>query len=405
MKIYAYTWDDNFQKTVELLLEDHPEYKDYVEFVNLGVGGQSEEWLTGVDTALENGDKYPSLIPADIGVAKYWSEDDTKTANLYDLGFTDEMFANNYDFVLQYSKYNDELKAVTYQANPGSLFYRRDIAKEVFGTDDPEAIQEKLGDWDSFFKAAEELKAAGYKIVSGPNDIEYPTWDGKENAWVSVADDGSETLALESSVSDYLERAKTIYDNDYSNNSPMWDGSWMSDMKDDSKVFCYFGCPWFVGTMVNDGGATEGNWGACVGPKAYHWGGTFVSIGKDTPNPELAAWIAYELCCDDDFAVKLVNSDCDTNCSANKVANERLINGELSDDFAASKFLGGQNPFEVWAEAAEGLDLSKETYSDGTLQGYMNDASTGYNEGTYSSLDDALKYIKDQANTGLGLSE
>ena len=404
-KIYAYTWDENFQKTVELLLQKYPEYVDYVEFVNLGVGGQSDEWIQGVDTALENGDKYPSLIPADIGVAKYWSEDDSKTANLYDLGFTDDMFADNYDFVLDFGSYNGELKCVTYQSNPGSVFYRRDIANDVFGTDDPDEIQAKLADWDTVLETAQELKDAGYYLTSGPADVKYPIWETKSNPWVTIASDGSETLSLDSSVTTYFETAKTLNDEGYTNGvAGMWNSDWYADMTDESKVFCFFGCPWFVGTMQGNG-AVDGNWGAVVGPQAYHWGGTYVSIGKDTPNPELAAFIAYELCCDTDFAVDLVNSDCDTNCSANKAANARLAAGELSADFNATKFLGGQNPFEVWSAASEGINLANETYADGTLQNFMDDASTGYNAGTYSSVDEALQYVKDQASSVLGLSE
>ena len=399
-KIYVYTWDENFQKTVDLVLEKYPEYKDYVEYVNLAVGGQSEEYITGVDTALENGDKYPSLIPADIGIAKWWTEDDSKTANLYDLGFTDDMFADNYDFVLDYGTYNGELKCVTYQSNPGSVFYRRDIANEVFGTDDPDEIQKKLADWDTFLETAKELDAAGYKIVSGPFDVKYPIWETKSNPWVT-----DEKLTLDDSVTEYLEMAKTLYDEGLTNGvEAMWTSDWQADCTDDAKVFCYFGCPWFVGTMQG-WGAADGNWATCQGPSAFHWGGTYVSIGKDTPHPELAAFIAYELCCDADFAVDLVNSDCDTNCSANKVANERLKSGELSDSFNATTFFGGQNPFEVWSAASEGINLANETYADGSLQGYMDSASTAYNTGTYSSVDEALQYIKDQAASELNLSE
>ncbi|HBE09822.1 MAG TPA: hypothetical protein DCY81_04680, partial [Lachnospiraceae bacterium] len=199
-KIYVYSWDANFSKTVDLLLEDYPEYRDFVDTsMNLGIQGGDPKYAQAVDDNLANGEKYPSIIPADIGIAKYWSEDDTKTANLYDYGFTDDMFANCYDFYLQYAKYNGELKAVTYQANPGSVFYRRDIAKAVFGDDDPAKVQEKLKDWDTFFATAKELKDAGYAIVSGPDDIQYAVWDGKENAWVT-----DDKLTIESSVTQYL---------------------------------------------------------------------------------------------------------------------------------------------------------------------------------------------------------
>ena len=99
-KIYAYSWDEDFSKKMNVVLDKFPEYKDYVEFVTLGVGGTTDEYKTAIDTALTSGDKYPSLIPADNDVAKYWSEDDTKTANLTDLGFTDDVMANSYDFAV-----------------------------------------------------------------------------------------------------------------------------------------------------------------------------------------------------------------------------------------------------------------------------------------------------------------
>ena len=50
----------------------------------------------------------------------------------------------------------------TWQCCPGLLVYRRDIAKDVFGTDDPEAVGEKVKDWATIKDTAAELKAKGY---------------------------------------------------------------------------------------------------------------------------------------------------------------------------------------------------------------------------------------------------
>lgn len=399
-KIYAYSWDEDFSTKLKIVLAAYPEYEQYVEFVTLGLGGTSDEYKTAIDTALESGDKYPSLIPADNDVAKYWSEDDTKTANLYDLGFTDEMLSNSYDFALQYGTTNGELKCVTWQACPGSVFYRRDIAQAVFGTDDPDTIQTYLADWDTFFETAETLKAAGYQIVSGPSDVKYAIWDTQSQPWVT--DTGSaEVLTLDSAVTEYLETGKKIYDNGYSNNTSLWDGSWANDMTDSATVFCFFGCPWFIGSMQGNG-ATDGNWGAVVGPTSYHWGGTYVCVGKDTNNPELCAFLLYELTCDPDIGVAITNQTGD--CVNNKAANERLINGELSDDNAAAAFLGGQNPIEIWAAAAEGINLSNVTYQDATIKNYIDEAAAAYNAGTYSTVEEAVQYIEDQVYTALGIA-
>lgn len=400
-KIYAYSWDEDFSKKMNVVLDKFPEYKDYVEFVTLGVSGTSDEYKTAIDTALTSGDKYPSLIPADNDVAKYWSEDDTKTANLTDLGFTDDVMANSYDFAKQYGTYNGELKAVTWQATAGSVFYRRDIAKEVLGSDDPETVQAALADWDKFFETADKLKNAGYKIVSGPSDVKYAIWDTQSQPWVT--DDGSsEKLTLDGAVTEYLETGKKIYDGGYSNNTALWDSSWAADMANDSKVFCYFGCPWFIGSMQGNG-AVDGNWGAVTGPTSYHWGGTYVMVGKDTPNPELCAFLLYELTCDPDVGVDITNKTGD--CVNNKAANERLINGELSSGNAAQKFLGGQNPIEVWAASAEGINLSNVTYQDASIKAFIDEAATAYNSDTYTSVDDAVKYIEDKCASELGISK
>ena len=72
--------------------------------------------------------------------------------------------------------------ALGYQATGGAFIYRRSIAKDTWGTDDPKEIGAKLGagtnDWTQFFNAAEELKGKGYGIVSGDGDI----WHAVENS-------------------------------------------------------------------------------------------------------------------------------------------------------------------------------------------------------------------------------
>ena len=399
-KIYCPSWDDDFSKKIGVVLEAYPQYKDYVELEVYGVSGTDDDYKQNIDDALANGgDKYPSIIPADNDVAKYWSESDA-TMNIYDLGITDAMLSNAYDFAIQYGTYGDELKAVTWQACPGSIFYRRDIAKEVFGTDDPDAIQKELASWDKFFAAADKLKEKNYKIVSGPNEIKYAVWDTQTQPWVTVADDGSETLTLDDTVSTYLDLAKKLYDGGYTNLNDSWSEGWTASMADDGDVFCYFGCPWFIGCMGN---ATAGNWGAVVGPTSYHWGGTYLMVGKDTPNPELVAFLLYELTCDPEIAIEITNKYGD--CCNNKEANERLVNGELASDNTALAFLGGQNPFEVWASAAEGINLSNVTYMDSVIKGYIDEASKAYNEGTYATVDDAVAYIETKMADEQGISK
>ena len=388
-KIYTYSWNDEFGSRLDLVLDKYPEYKDYVEHVNLGVSGTDGTYQTAVETAIETGDaKYPSLIAADNDVAKNFTESDY-TMNLADAGLTDDMYANAYNYTVQYGTVDGNLKAVTWQAAVGNFTYRADIAEEVLGTSEPDEVQEYVKDWDTFFDTADKMKEAGYAMLSGPDDIKYAIWDQQTQPWVTVDADGNETLTLDDCVSDYFEKAKQLYDGGYTDQTSMWSDAWSANFEGD--VFGYFGCTWFVywsiATTEDSATSTYGDWRVCQGPVGYHWGGTYVCIGADTPNPELAAFLLYELCCDSDMMASIEEETKDF------VNNKEAVAKVIADGAGASDILGGQNPVETWAQAALDIDLSNATYMDANLKAIMGKASEGYNAGT---IDDPVQYVKDE---------
>ena len=108
------------------------------------------------------------LVEADYAL-KY--VDTPYTMAVSDLGITDTDIANQYQYTKDIVTSSDgSLKGVSWQGCPGALFYNREAAKEVFGTDDPAEVQKKVADWDTFVATADELKAAGYSIMSSVND-------------------------------------------------------------------------------------------------------------------------------------------------------------------------------------------------------------------------------------------
>jgi ABC-type glycerol-3-phosphate transport system substrate-binding protein len=391
-KIYAYSWNDEFGSRLQYVLDAYPEYADYVEYVNLGVSGTDGTYQTAVDTAIESGaEEFPSLIAMDNDVAKYYTESDV-TLPLEDIGITNDMYANAYQYTVDYATYNGQLKALTWQATPGNFTYRADIAEEVLGTSDPDEVQEYVKDWDTFFETADKMKEAGYAMVSGPDDVKYAIWDQQTQPWVTVASDGSETLTLDDAVTEYFETAKKLYDGGYTDQTSMWSDGWSANFEGD--VFGYFGCTWFVywsiATTEDSATSTYGDWRVCQGPVSYHWGGTYVAVVDGCPNTELAAFLLYELCCDPEIMYQIEDETLDF------VNNKEAVANIIADGKGASDILGGQNPVETWAEAALGIDLSNSTYLDSSLKAIMDKASESYNAGTLSSADEAVQYVKDQ---------
>ena len=145
-----------------------------------------------------------------------------------DIGLTDEDLGGQYKYTQEIATSADgKLKAVTWQATPGLFAYRRSIAKDVLGTDDPDAVQEALADWDKFNAVAEQAAAKGYYMLSGYDDA-YRTFSNNVSApW--VADDG-ETVVVDANLMKWVDQTKTYTEKGYNHKSSLWDATWAADL-------------------------------------------------------------------------------------------------------------------------------------------------------------------------------
>lgn len=379
--INIYSWNTEVGDRLNYFYDKYPELKSKVNFINLGLGGTSDDYKIALQNAIDlGGDSYPSIICLDNDVAHYFLQSDW-CMNISDLGITSDMTKNCYSYTLDFATVNGQLKALSWQACPGSFIYRNDIAEQVFGTSDPTAIQSELSNWDSFMNAADKLLAAGYKIVSGPDDIKYAFLDQRTSPWVQ---DGK--LVVDPSVVEYLEISKRLYDGGYTNRTSMWNSDWNANFSSD--VFGYFGCTWFVYWCIPQESKFFGNCSICQGPVSYHWGGSYLAVMKDCPNPGLAALVLYTLCCDTETMERLSEETLDF------VNNQQAISNLIAAGKGGNEVLAGFNPLTIWDSAAKGLSLKNATEYDSTINGYMDTASMAYNSGELPSVDAAIDSIK-----------
>ena len=196
-----------------------------------------------------------------------------------------------------------DLVGLGYQATGGAFIYRRSIAKDVWGTDDPAVIKTKVGPgWDKFFQAAAALKAKGYGIVSGDGDIWHAVEGASKKGWVV---DGK--LYLDPDREAFLDISMELKEKGYHNDTQDWTDAWFADMKDAGPqgIFGYFGPAWMINYVMagNSGGSapgegTYGDWAVCEPPVGFFWGGTWViandkSKVKDAVG-EIIEWITLD---------------------------------------------------------------------------------------------------------------
>ncbi len=380
-KIYVYSYNDELGDKLEYIFEKYPEYRDYVEYTNMGLSGAGEEYINAIDTLLDGAqDAYPSIICTDSYYTRRYVESDY-ALNLYDIGITSNMYDDAYQFTKEMGTYNGELKAMAWAANPGCFMYRADIAEEVFGTSDPDVVQTYVKDWDTFIETAGTMDSYGYDMISSLGDISNANFSQNTSPWVK-----DDELQLDSSVDNYFEVAEILYSNGYTHETTRWSMEWNEDLN--GAVFGYFGCPWFVYWCMD---STDYEWKVTQGPTAFYWGGQYLHVMKDCPNTELAAFLLYELCCDNlimyDIAVD----------SKDFVNNKSVIFREIDENLGMASCIPNQNPLEVFDEAGREVDLYFSTIYDSKIQDIIMEEVDNYViYGDYKNSSEAIDMIKER---------
>lgn len=305
------------------------------------------------------------------------------TMAVSDLGITDTDVANQYQYTKDIVTSSDgSLKGVSWQGCPGALFYNREAAKEVFGTDDPAEVQKKVADWDTFVATADELKAAGYSIMSSVNDSYRVYSNNVTSKWVI---DGK--INIDENLMNWVEDSKALFDKGQTSSAELWSDDWSKGFYPEGKVFCYFGPAWFINfSMAADQEGSIGNmggWGITEGPQGFYWGGTWICAAAGTDNPTLVKDIMLKLTTDETIMKEIVIDDDDF------VNNKPAMEAMAADTSYSSKILGGTNPLAMYCAGAESIDLSNLSgYDQGCNEEFQN-AMKNYFEGN-ATLDEAL---------------
>lgn len=341
---------------------------------------EPDNYPTKVQTALLAGEKEPDII---VGEPKMLED-------FYDAGFfadLDEFGAKDYegqivDYVWEMGQSDDGVqRAISYQITPAGIYYRRDIATKVFGTDNPVEIGKLFADYPTILNTAETLKDAGYRIFA--SDAEMSVFSG-DSAWVV---DG--VLNVAQSRYDFMDLCIELYQNDLTAYANQWSAPWYQAMAgevpiltadiqsyaDDSvnvwdeasfaeatkdmaktEVFA-FGLPaWGVLTMRDHVGDTSGLWGVCAGPAYGFDGGTYIGISSQSERKE-AAWDFVKFC-----TLNEETADWWIEASQGDTVSLKSVLEKHKDD--ANEIYGGEKLYEFWLERANGIDLSKVTRYD-----------------------------------------
>jgi len=407
--INLWSFTDEIPNMTAKYLETHPDAN--VEFKPTIIATTDGAYQPALDQALAGGGKdAPDIYAAEAAFVLKYTQGDASdyAANYADLGLDDGMVkdAGIAQYTVDIGSKDSKLRALAYQATGGAFIYRRSIAKDVFGTDDPATIKGEVGPgWDKFFGAAAKLKAKGYGIVSGDGDIWHAIENSSDKGWIV---DGK--LHIDPKREQFLDLSKQLKDNGYHNDTQDWTEAWYADMSGTGKqpIFGFFGPAWLINYVMNGQVKdTNGDWAVTEPPTGFFWGGTWLLANKDTLKDDAKRAAVSDF-------IKWVTLDTSDTGLQYYWANGTMKAGEqgTKDSVASSvvmaksngevELLGGQNMFDVFVPAnanATGKNLTQYDESINSLwRGQVREFTAGN-----KSRDQAIKDFKQQVKDQLGI--
>ena len=310
------------------------------------------------------------LAEADY-IQKYVDADATQ--DIAALGVTD--FSNAYEYTVKAASTADGVvKGVSFQCCPSALIYRRSIAKDVLGTDDPAEVQAALDSWEKFEAVAADAKAKGYYMTASFAETYRVFSNNCTSAWV----DAEGNLQFDPQIEAWIAQTEKFIDNGYTLTAGIWDDEKNVQMFADGKTMCFFGPAWYfnfcMGNAQDPEKGCSGDWAITEGPAAHFWGGTWLLAPAGTDNPTIVGDIMNTFINNEEVCSKLVSAEA-------QFSNNKAVNAKFAEnpDYG-SPFLGGQNDVAVFSAMTDNIKWENHTIYDQLL-----------NEGLQTNLQEYFK--------------
>ena len=415
IKLIVWSFTNELQGMIEkYYAPNHPEIEFEFQIYPTDGGEYTSKVdnLMAVDGAAAEA---PDIFTLEAAFVKKYTNSDW-TADLKDLGFTDEEFAPAIPVMLQIGQNPDGVqKGLSWQSTPGAVMYRASLAEKYLGVTTPEEFQEKVEDWDAFLATAQELKeksAGACKMVCGAGDIWNAYQYQRADGWVV---DGQ--LIIDDKLLDFEDLVYTLEQEDLTQKAGAWGETWFAGMRGDVETLCYFLPTWGLhytlkpncvsgadGSMSDEeiaalseaNGGTYGDWRMVAGPVGYSWGGTWIGANAakvakmDDATKKAVHDLIYFFTLNEEWLLQYAHD------SGDFVGSNAAVEAYLAEGEHPNPFLGGQDHYAIFAEAANLADGSLMTEYDETINTAWNDYVTEpYTHGEVDR-ETALQNFKEQ---------
>lgn len=379
-----WSWDSSYFEAVSSAYEEaYPDVNIELTAVEWG------DMQPKVQQALASGSELPVLLVMDNILIENWKEMDI-CEDLTKYGFDKTQYVDS----LAEQGVTDDGKVVGVEMNvcPAGIAYKRDLAKQYFGTDDPDELFQIFNSYDAYIEKGAEV----YEKSNGKVHLFHSGQAVAE--WLYFASEienmDGDTLNYTEKMTDIMSVLTRLRDanavDSYQNGTPESNATYA----DDSHIF--YPCPNWSPSYYIQGNDPDGagNWGIMHAPVDYNHGGAAVGITKaSTDVQKKAAYELIEWITQGDGATVARDAVGYITPYKGLMENQDWVKWSDSD----IEFFGGQDVAHLYyQEIAPNMKIAAPSKWDSTFVNVRNDVAQLLMNDKDMTLDEAVKIGQEQ---------
>ena len=259
--------------------------------------GEMEDMHNNLFTSISAGSGAPDIAMIEVSqIAKFLRSED-QFYNLNDYGAKD-LAGNFLDWKWAQAQNVDGTFQIGLPTDigPTTMFYRKDVMEAAGLPTDPDELATEISTWEEFYEAAKKIKeATGKPITDSPELMFNAIRDQKEQQYFSEDDE----LIIEDTVKEAYDYTTKMIKEGLVGKNELWTPEWGSAMADGSYATLIGAPAWMISQVKGNAPDAGGEWSLTTIPEgAGNWGGSFLTIPKESKHPEEAfafiKWLTSE---------------------------------------------------------------------------------------------------------------
>ncbi|RSK27687.1 extracellular solute-binding protein [Bacillus sp. HMF5848] len=329
-----------YQDLIDLYTAEHPNVT-----INLNEG-EMGDMHNNLFTSLSAGSGAPDIALIEVSQMDKFKQAQDRFYNLNDYGSQD-LAGNFLDWKWQ-SAQNVE---GTFQfglptdIGPTVMLYRTDVMEAAGLPTDPQELAAEIQTWEDYYEVAKKVKAAtGKPIADAPELVFNALRDQQPQHYFNEENE----LIINDTMKDAYDYTTKMIQEGLIGKNQLWTPEWGSAMAEGSYATMPGAPAWMTGVVKGNAPDAGGKWSLTTIPEgAGNWGGSFLTIPKESKHPEAAfAFISW-----------LTSPESQLKSFMNMGLFPSTPDVYTNDEFLATtdEYFSGEQTAKIFAEAAKSV--------------------------------------------------